>query len=155
MKSAKSAKSPKTARRASREIAVQALYAWHLNKENGIAELLEPLQNQKDFVRAHRAFLETLLNGVLTNHAELKAALKPFLDRDFAALSPIESGILLLGAFELLKTPETPLPVVLNEAIELAKSFGGTDSHKYINGVLDKLAQECRAVEASARKNPR
>lgn len=149
-------KSPKTARRASREIAVQALYAWHLNKEEKtIAELLEPLQNQKDFIRAHRAFLEDLLNGVLTHHAELKSALKPFLDRDFAALSPIESGILLLGAFELLKTPETPLPVVLNEAIELAKSFGGTDSHKYINGVLDKLAQECRAVEFNARKNPR
>lgn len=149
-------KSPKTARRASREIAVQALYAWHLNKkEKRIAELLEPLQNQKDFIRAHRAFLEDLLNGVLTHHTELKSALKPFLDRDFAALSPIESGILLLGAFELLKTPETPLPVVLNEAIELAKSFGGTDSHKYINGVLDKLAQECRALEFNARKNPR
>ncbi len=149
-------KSPKTARRASREIAVQALYAWHLNKEEKrIAELLEPLQNQKDFIRAHRAFLEDLLNGVLTHHTELKSALKPFLDRDFQALSPIESGILLLGAFELLKTPETPLPVVLNEAIELAKSFGGTDSHKYINGVLDKLAQECRALEFNARKNPR
>ncbi len=149
-------KSPKTARRASREIAVQALYAWHLNKEEKrIAELLEPLQNQKDFIRAHRAFLEDLLNGVLTHHTELKSALKPFLDRDFQALSPIESGILLLGAFELLKTPETPLPVVLNEAIELAKSFGGTDSHKYINGVLDKLAQECRTLEFNARKNPR
>ena len=148
-------KSPKTARRASREIAVQALYAWHLNRAQTSEELLEVLTYQKNFARAHREFLEALLNGVLSGYAELKLALQPFLDRDFAALSPIESGILLLGAFELLKMPQTPLPVILNEAIELAKSFGGTDSHKYINGVLDKLAQECRHVEFTSRKNAR
>ena len=155
MKSDSPKKSPKTARRAAREIAVQALYAWHLNADKTAAELLEPLENQREFAHAHREFLDLILGGVLAKKTELQTALQPFLDRDFAALSPIESSILLLGAFELTQMPETPLPVILNEAIELAKSFGGTDSHKYINGVLDKLAQTARAIEYSARKNPR
>ncbi len=145
----------KTARRLSREIALQALYAWHLNQALSFDSLLEPLKDSPEFKNANEDFLNVLLKGILKTHANLKNHLTPFLDRDFQALSPIESGILLIGAFELCQMLETPLPVVLNETIELAKTFGGTDSHKYINGVLDKLAQQVRQVEFQARKNPR
>ena len=81
-------------------------------------------------------------------HAEtLKEELHPHLDRPWKEVSPIESAILLIGAFELTNLPETPYRVIINEAIELAKSFGGTDGHKYVNGILDKLAVTVRADE--------
>ena len=75
-----------------------------------------------------------------------------FLDRPIGELSPIERGILLIGAYELLHCPDVPWRVVINEGVELAKQFGGTDGHKYINGVLDKLAQDVRAVEIEHAK---
>jgi N utilization substance protein B len=74
---------------------------------------------------------------------------------DKAELSPIEAGVLLLGSFELIHHPETPYRVIINEAIELAKAFGGTDGHKYVNGVLDKIAAQVRAQEVNARQNGR
>ncbi len=141
----------KSARQLSRECAVQALYACLLKKENVLADLIQPLKDLPHFEGVNEEFLEKLLNGVLKNADDLEKKLRPFLDREFAQLSPVESSVLLLGAFELLETPETPAPVILNEAIELAKKFGGTDSHKYINGVLDKLAKECRKLELQPR----
>ncbi|HMJ49628.1 MAG TPA: transcription antitermination protein NusB, partial [Burkholderiales bacterium] len=77
--------------------------------------------------------------------------LRPFLDRPLKELSPIEHGILLLGAYELAHQPDVPYKVVINEAVELAKSFGGTEGHKYVNGVLDKLAAKLRAAEIRPR----
>jgi len=81
------------------------------------------------------------------------ARIAPLLDRPLAELSPIERGILLIGVYELLHCPDVPWRVAINEGVELAKKFGGTDGHKYINGVLDKLAQDVRSVEIEAAKS--
>jgi N utilization substance protein B len=90
------------------------------------------------------------LRGAAERAESLEAAITPFLDRPIGELSPIERAILLLGAYELAERLETPYRVVINEAIELTKSFGGTDGHRYINGVLDKLAPQLRAAEVEA-----
>ena len=87
------------------------------------------------------------MNGVTRSAAELEGRITPFIDRKFSALSPVERAILCIGAYELAERPETPFRVVLNEAIELGKSFGGTDGYKYVNGVLEKLAGELRREE--------
>jgi N utilization substance protein B len=92
-----------------------------------------------------------MLCGTLDQHAELETLLAPHLDRPLAELSPVEFSVLMLGAFELSQHPEVPYKVVINEAVELAKTFGGTDGHKYVNGVLDKLVPQVRAVEVTAK----
>jgi N utilization substance protein B len=92
-----------------------------------------------------------LLRGALSQHADLEALIAPHLDRPMAELSPVEFAVLLLGTFELSRHPEVPYKVIINEAVELAKTFGGTDGHKFVNGVLDKLAPQLRAVEFSGR----
>jgi N utilization substance protein B len=88
------------------------------------------------------------VRGVVERAAELNASLQPFLDRPARALSPVEHALLLIGAFELSVSPDVPYRVVINEAVELAKAYGGTDGHKYVNGVLDKLAAQLRPQEA-------
>ena len=85
----------------------------------------------------------------------LKTALAPHLDRDEVDVSPVERAVLLVAAFELIHKPETPYAVVINEAIEIAKTFGGTDGHRFVNGVLDKLALEVRAAEVAAGRTKR
>ena len=92
-----------------------------------------------------------MLRGVLANAAELEKQIQPYLDRPFKELSPVEIAILLLGTHELESHPEIPYRAVINEAVELAKSYGGTDGHKYVNGVLDKLAAKLRTAEVNAR----
>ena len=141
---------PRSARRRSREFALQGLYQWQLAGA-GIAEIKAHLGAVKGFERADEAYFATLLEGVIEYAASLEAALQPHLDRKFAELSPIERAILLIAAFELSNLPEVPYPVVINEAVELAKSYGGTDGHKYVNGVLDKLAVLARPGEVRAR----
>ena len=88
-----------------------------------------------------------LLLGTIGAAEDLTVMLTPLLDRPLAELSPVERGVLLLGAYELGHCPAVPYRVIINEAVELAKSFGGTDGHKYVNGVLDKLAPALRAEE--------
>ena len=92
---------------------------------------------------------------MLAQNLALQEHLQPCLDRPFAELSPVESGILLLGAYELINDPQTPYRVIINEAIELTKKFGGTDGHKYVNGVLDKLAASLRTAEVEAKRTGR
>jgi len=89
-----------------------------------------------------------LTRGVLERAADLQAALQPFLDRPAQQLSPVEHALLLIGAYELMFMSDVPYRVAINEAVELAKSYGGTDGHKYVNGVLDKLAAQVRPGEA-------
>jgi N utilization substance protein B len=96
--------------------------------------------------------LDTILTGVVRESEALDERLRPYLDRPVAALSPVEHAVLLVGAYELLHRIETPYRVVINEAVELAKAYGGTDGHKYVNGVLDRLAAEARAVEVQAER---
>lgn len=140
----------KTARRRSREIALQALYAWQLAGGNPLDEL--PALDEEG--RADRDLAEALVRGVLERAEELKGLIAPCLDRDFARLSPVERAILYIGAFELQAHPETPFKVVVNEAVELGKSFGGTGGHKFVNGVLEKLAGGLRPGEVGRRKQP-
>ncbi len=139
----------KTARRRAREIALQALYAWQVAGGDALAEA----QALEGWERCDQELAGALVRGVTRSAAELESRITPFIDRKFGALSPVERAILCIGTFELAKRPETPFRVVLNEAIELGKSFGGTDGYKYVNGVLEKLAMELRREEfARARR---
>lgn len=133
----------KSARRRSRELALQALYAWQLSGE-GAAGLQTQLAESKEFGKADSKYFARLLQGTIEDASALERVIAPMLDRKLKELSPVERGILLLAAFELKHAPDIPYRVVINEAIELAKEFGGTDGHKYVNGVLDKLATTLR-----------
>src|SRR3954464_1618619 len=141
----------KNSRRRAREFALQAIYQWLLN-ESAAENLLAQLQEQKEFPKADQALAETLLRGVIENADALRELIVPYLDRDMKGLSPVEHALLLLSAFELRDQMQTPYKVIINEAVELAKSFGGTDGHKYVNGVLDKLAAALRPNESSIRR---
>jgi N utilization substance protein B len=136
----------KSARRRSRELALQALYAWQLSGE-GAAGLQTQLAQSKEFGKADSEYFARLLEGTIEDAVALERLIAPVLDRKPTELSPVERGILLLAVFELKNAPDIPFRVVINEAVELAKEFGGTDGHKYVNGVLDKLAATLRSAE--------
>jgi len=139
----------KSPRRRSREFALQALYQWQLAQQSW-GELEQQYKIAEGFDKADAALFKAIVVGAIGNAEPLAAALTPHLDRGWNEVSPIERAILLIGGFELMHMPETPYRVIINEAIELAKSFGGTDGHKYVNGVLDKLAAIARAEEIAA-----
>ena len=130
-------------RTAAREVALQALYAWQLSG----ADPLEEARSMEGYERTE--FLEGLLRGVRGRAAELEGLITPHLAREFARLSPVERAILYIGAYELAHHPETPFKVVLNEAVELGKSFGATDGYRFVNGVLEKIAQALRPEEVA------
>ena len=140
----------KNSRHLARELAVQGLYEW-LISGNDARAIEHRLSEVKSFEKADRSLLAALLNGVIREAQDLETRLAPLLDRKVSALSPVERAVLLVGAYELLHCIETPYRVVINEAVELAKSYGGTDGHKYVNGVLDRLASELRSNEVKAR----
>ena len=142
----------KNARHKARELALQGLYQWLLAEEHA-DEIRTHLAEFKGYDKADQKYLAQLLNGVIADAAELEAAFGPLLDRPVDELSPVERGVLLLGSYELAHVPEVPYRVVINEAVELAKSYGGTDGHKYVNGVLDKLAAKLRVAEVKARRS--
>lgn len=142
----------KNARHKARELALQGLYQWLLADEHA-DEIRTHLAEFKGYDKADKKYLTQLLDGVIADAAQLEAAFGPLLDRPVDELSPVERGVLLLGAYELAHVPEVPYRVVINEAVELAKSYGGTDGHKYVNGVLDKLAAKLRAAEVKARSS--
>ena len=141
----------KSARHKARELALQGLYQWLLAKEHA-DQIRAHLAEFKSYDKADREYLDLLLDGVIADAAELEAAFAPLLDRPVGELSPVERGVLLIGAYELAHVLDVPYKVVINEAVELAKSYGGTDGHKYVNGVLDKLAARLRPDEVKARK---
>lgn len=147
----KPAKSP---RRRAREFALQGLYQWRVGG-NDEAAIEAHLADSDGFDKADREFFVGLLRGVLAQQVGLQDQLQAYLDRPFAELSPIESSVLLAGAYELVNCPQTPYRVIINEAIELAKGFGGTDGHKYVNGVLDKMAAKLRPAEVEAKRATR
>ncbi len=142
---------PKSARRRAREFVLQGLYQWRVGGADEAAiEAYAP--EMDDFAKADQEFFVGTLRGVLAQHETLVERISAHIDRPFAELSPIEACVMMLGSFEMLNHPETPYRVIINEAIELAKSFGGTDGHKYVNGVLDKIAGNLRPEEVAARK---
>ncbi len=130
-------------RRASRSLAVQGIYQWLVSAEDAGA-IDAFLREQEAYERCDQDYFNVCLHGVLRDAETLRQRFGGQLDRPLAELSPVEHAILLLATFEFLHSPEVPYRVVINEAVELGKSFGGTDGHKYINGVLDKLAGELR-----------
>jgi len=138
-------------RHRSREFALQGLYQWLLNQEPASA-VIAHIRNAHGFDKADAAHFDGLVAGTIGNISDLRSQLTPLIDRPLSELSPIEHAILLLGAYELSSHPEIPYRVVINEAVELAKSFGGIDGHKYVNGVLDKLASKVRPEEARAER---
>ena len=139
----------KTSRRRSREFALQGLYQWQLARTDP-ETIARQLAEAKGFDKIDGAYFSTLLNGAVGQARMLEEQLAPCLDRVFAGLSPVERGILLLAGYELTHCPEVPYRVVINEAVELAKTYGGTDAHKFVNGVLDKLAARVRAPEVKS-----
>ncbi len=141
---------PKSARRRAREFALQGLYQWLLNRED-IGVIEAHVGESPGFDKADRAHFSALLAGAIRNHDALHAQIEPFLDRSVGEQSPVEHAALLLGAYELVHHVEIPYRVVINEAVELAKSFGGIDGHKYVNGVLDRLAGKLRPEESAER----
>jgi transcription antitermination protein NusB len=138
-------------RRRSREFAMQGIYQW-LYTGNSAADVLKNLSELEDFERADGEFLAAELRGTIGVADELRARIEPLVDRKWDEVSPIERAILLLGAWELVHNPEIPYRVTINEAIELGKRFGGTDGHKYVNGVLDKLAAAVRPDEVAEKR---
>jgi N utilization substance protein B len=139
----------KSPRRRSREFALQGLYEWLLaGSEPGVIDA--HMREQEGFDKCDSAHFDALLHGCIRDAAALDAALARHVDRRTSALSPVEHGVLLIGAWELSNCLEIPYKVAINEAVELAKEFGGTDGHKYVNGVLDKTAGDLRAVEVAA-----
>jgi N utilization substance protein B len=141
----------KSARRRSRELALQGLYEWLLGgADAGVIDA--HMREQDEFAKCDAAHFDALLHGVIAGAAELDAALARHVDRKTSELSPVEHAALLIGAYELAHCIDIPYRVVINEAVELAKSFGGTDGHKYVNGVLDKTAADLRPAEVAARR---
>ena len=136
----------KTSRRRSRELALQGIYQWQLAGTDA-ATIAGQLAEAKDFDKIDPEYFRALLEGTIADAAGLEQTIAPHLDRAFSRLSPVERGILLLAGYELTRRPDVPYRAVINEAVELAKSYGGTDGYKYVNGVLDKLAAELRASE--------
>ena len=141
--------SSKPPRSRAREFAVQALYQHLVGRQD--AESIDQFtRGLSGFHKADSVHYDALLHGCIREAAELDALIVPLLDRRLEEISPIERAVMWIGTYEFLHAADVPWRVVLNECIELAKEFGGTDGHKYVNGVLNGLAPKLRAVEVEA-----
>jgi N utilization substance protein B len=139
----------RTPRHRAREFALQGLYQWLLNNEDATT-VVNNIRAAHGFEKADADHFAVLLYGAIKDSVALREAFSPLIDRGVAELSPIEHAVLLIGAYEMKNNLDIPYRVVINEAVELTKSFGGIDGHKYVNGVLDKLAPVLRADEVAA-----
>jgi transcription antitermination protein NusB len=141
---------PRSARRRAREFALQAIYAWLVQSDHGQIGAIEAhVRDDPQFAHADAAWFSLIWQGVTQKAEGLREAFDPYLDRPVVELSPVEHAILLIGSFELTYQLDVPYRVAINESVELAKSFGGTDGFKFVNGVLDKLAPTVRAAEVN------
>lgn len=135
-------------RRKSRELAMKAIYRSMLN-ESDISAVLRDMAEDPDYNKADEAYFKSLLNAVISHATALDEKMAQFIDRKITELSPVEHAILRISGCELMFDASIPYRVVINEGVELAKIYGGLDGHKYINGVLDKMAADVRAVEVA------
>ncbi len=140
---------PKSARRWAREFALQGLYEFYVAGHDPVS-IRRGAEKQDDFKRADKEFFREMWRGLSEDWEPLVALVQPHIDRPFAQVSPIERSVILIGAWELKNRLDIPYRVAINESVELAKSFGGTDGHKWVNGVLDKVAPLLRADEIAA-----
>ncbi len=136
-------------RRRARELVLQGLYQQQLSG-NARSAVRDDLAASHGYLRADQPYFDELWQGVGIDYEAMLAVLAPHLDRKPAELSPVERAIIVIGAWELVRRTEIPYKVVINEAVELAKSYGGTDGHRFVNGVLDRLATDVRAAEIAA-----
>ncbi len=143
-----------TPRRRAREFALQGLYQWLFTGATP-AQVLKNLSEMEHYDSADKDFLAAELRGAIADADALRAKLEPLADRKWEEVSPVERAILLIGAWELVHSPEIPYSVTINEAIELGKRFGATDGHKWVNGVLDKLATAVRPDEVARKRRSR
>ncbi|WP_026376965.1 transcription antitermination factor NusB [Aestuariibacter salexigens] len=134
------------ARRKARELALQAMYSWQMT-DNPVEQVELSIATSNDMSKVDMAYFSELLRGAVQHAADLDKAIKPYLGRLPEELDQVERAVLRLAAFELMHRIDTPFKVVINEAIELAKSFGAEESHKFVNGVLDKAALKLREHE--------
>jgi N utilization substance protein B len=136
------------ARSVARKFAMQALYQWQMTGHSA-NELVNQFVGGDDFGGADRDYFEEIVRGCVQRKKSIDAAIAPFIDRPLEQLDPVDTAILMMGMFELQWRLDVPYRVVINEAIDLAKRFGATDAHKYVNAVLDRAARELRKAERS------
>ncbi|MCP5158264.1 MAG: transcription antitermination factor NusB [Gammaproteobacteria bacterium] len=133
-----------------RRCAAQALYQWQLTGQEPAVIASQFLADQ-DLSKADPGYFRELVHEVPKRIAEIDAALEPFLDRPLAQVDPVEQAILRIGGYELLQRPDIAYRIVINESVELAKLFGAEQGHRFVNGVLDKLARVARPIECARR----
>ena len=133
-------------RHRARRLAMQALYQWHYN-HMPVNELLLMMIEEQNKVKLDREYFDVLVRGTIKDVNHLDSVLQPLLDRDLSALNPVELAILRISAYEMINKIEIPYRVVINESVELAKEFGAEQGHKYVNAVMDKLADQYRSSE--------
>ena len=143
------------ARSKARRIAVQALYQWEVGGGEQLATIERQFIEEREVRGADMEYFNRLLFGVASNVNSLDEAYAPVLDRATTALDPVERAILRISTYELIHCPEVPVRVVINEGVEAAKRFGAEKSHRYINGVLDRIARELREPEMNALHSKR
>jgi transcription antitermination protein NusB len=142
----------KSQRRRSRELALQGVYQWLIAGGEPHA-IDEQLREHEGYDKCDSVHFDALLRGSIESAATLDAALARHVDRKTSELSPVEHAVLMLGTYELAHCLDIPYKMAINEAVELAKAFGGTDGHRYVNGVLDKVAADLRPVEVGAARH--
>lgn len=142
----KTKKTQRSARRRSREFVIQGIYQW-LISGNDAGTIDAQIRGMEGFRKADYDHYETLLHGIIREASHIDDLLTPHVDRKTVDLSPIEHAILMLGTYEFLHCLDIPYRVIINEAVELTKTFGGTDGFKYVNGVLDQIALQLRITE--------
>jgi N utilization substance protein B len=141
----------KSARRRAREVALQGLYQWLLTGDD-VGVIVAHCKEQDGYAKIDQKHFDAVLPGCVQEAADLDAVLAKHVDRKTTELSPIEHGVLMIGAYELKHCMDIPYKVAINEAVELAKSFGGVDGHNYVNGVLDRAAADLRPAEVAAAR---
>jgi transcription antitermination protein NusB len=134
------------ARSMARKLVMQALYQWQMTSHEA-SDLSRQFVASEEFGGADREYFDELLRGCIKGKEDIDAAIKPFIDRPLEQLDPVETAILMIGMYELRSRVDVPYRVVINEAVDLAKRFGATEAHKYVNAVLDRAAKDIRAAE--------
>jgi len=142
------------ARRKARRLAMQALYQWHLSA-SPINEIEAEFIADHDMTKVDQEYFSEVLRGVPNTLSELDGYIQTYTDRAIRDMTPVELSILRIGAYELMHRIDVPFKVIINEGVDLSKLFGASEGHRYVNGVLDKLAQSLRATEVAASRQPR
>lgn len=140
-----------SAKSKARSCAVQALYQWQMTGKN-LSTIEQEFKEDQRLKNAQKSYFSDLFHGIPKHLGKVDTALREFVDRDVEKIDLVERAILRIGVYELLFKPEVPYRVVINEGVELAKSFGAEGSHRYVNGVLDKVAKAQRQLEIEAKK---